>query len=375
MKKSVIAAAVAGCLVGGYALHAEESKAPSSWADTVSLKGDMRYRFENIEQEGKEDRYRNRIRARAGLVAKPDDELEIGIRLSTGTDGDPVSSNQSLDDGFNRKSVYIDLAYLQYSPAAAEGLTLVGGKMENPFAGTDLVWDGDLNPEGVAAKYTLGLEDLDLFANAGSFWVDERSGTTDDAMLLGGQLGAKLSTDAATAMLAAGFFYYDNLKGFPTVVDPVDGFGNAVVETTDEVTGDVTETTYLYGTEIFDLVGQVGLKSKVPVTLYGDYAVNQDADIDDTGYLAGVKVGKTKAPGSVEFDYNYRELEANAVLGAFTDSDFIGGGTDGKGHKVSVGVQLTKLLKGTVTYFMNEIGLDGDSTDYDRLQVDVSAKF
>ena len=89
----------------------------------------------------------------------------------------------------------------------------------------------------------------------------------------------------------------------------------------------------------------------------------------------GLRLGKTKAPGSLEFDYNYRELEANAVLGAWTDSDFIGGGTDGKGHKFALGVQLTKVLKGTVTYFMNEKGLTGDSKDYDRLQVDVAAKF
>ena len=120
---------------------------------------------------------------------------------------------------------------------------------------------------------------------------------------------------------------------------------------------------------------EIGFDVGIPVSVYGSYAVNQDADEDDTAYLGGLRLGKTKAPGSLDFDYNYRELEANSVLGAFSDSDFIGGGTNGKGHKFALGVQLTKVLKGTVTYFMNEKGLTGDSKDYDRLQVDVAAKF
>ena len=45
----------------------------TSWAETVKWKGDFRYRYEEIEEDGKDDRDRNRIRARAALVGcRPD---------------------------------------------------------------------------------------------------------------------------------------------------------------------------------------------------------------------------------------------------------------------------------------------------------------
>ena len=145
MKKLMMALA-AGSVMMTYA-QAQETKAPASWADTLVFKGDLRYRYESIEEEGKVDRTRNRIRARIGAEAKPSDEVTVGLRLSTAQDNDPVSSNQTLGEGFSRKDIFLDLAYLDYHPAAVKGLSLIGGKMENPFARvSDLVWDGDLNP-------------------------------------------------------------------------------------------------------------------------------------------------------------------------------------------------------------------------------------
>jgi hypothetical protein len=115
--------------------------------------GRLPFAHESIEQDGKEDRDRQRIRARAGLEAKPSSDVTVGIRLSTSQEGDPVSSNQTLGEGFSRKDVYLDLGYLDWHPESSKGLSLIGGKMENPFALVgDLVWDGDLNPEGTRAE-------------------------------------------------------------------------------------------------------------------------------------------------------------------------------------------------------------------------------
>ncbi|MFB3103355.1 MAG: hypothetical protein ACE1ZA_00380, partial [Pseudomonadales bacterium] len=64
------------------------------------------------------------------------------------------------------------------------------------------------------------------------------------------------------------------------------------------------------------------------------------------------------------------------VLGIVTDSDFIGGGTDGTGHilRGSYGVSNKISLNGTL--FINERGGDlGIEEDYDRLQLDVSFKY
>ena len=81
----------------------------SSWAEKVQLKGDYRFRYENIDEEDKGTRTRWRVRARPVLVAKPSPEIEAGFGLATGND-DPGSTNKSLGGGGTSKDVRIDLA-------------------------------------------------------------------------------------------------------------------------------------------------------------------------------------------------------------------------------------------------------------------------
>lgn len=386
MKKTILAA-VAGSLVAAQFAAAQSSatagaapaKAASSWADKVTIKGDMRFRFDQIDQEGKDVRDRARIRARLGAYGKVTPELDTGIELSTTEDGDPVSSNQTLGNHLDRENAYFDLAYFDYHPEPIPGTRVVAGKMENPFIKvSDLMWDNDLNPEGVALKIKSEREDsgLALFLNGGSFWIQERK-DADETMLYGGQAGLKVNLDETTYVQAgAGYFLYDNIEGVTVLnSDITKGQGNSVEKITDEVSGEVTEARYLNGYEITEIFAEAGCDVGIPVTVYGNYVVNSDADDEDTGYLAGFRLGKTKDPGSVDFDYNYRSLDKDAVVGAFSDSDSFGGGTDGEGHRVSVGYQIAKNLKGQVTYFMNEIAKSGDGSDYDRLLIDFNAKF
>jgi hypothetical protein len=64
-------------------------------------------------------------------------------------------------------------------------------------------------------------------------------------------------------------------------------------------------------------------------------------------------------------------------VGTFNDSDFCGGGTDGKGHRFSLAYQLAKNTQAGVTYFMDKKANSAGNMDddYDRLQVDVIVKF
>ena len=66
--------------------------------------------------------------------------------------------------------------------------------------------------------------------------------------------------------------------------------------------------------------------------------------------------------------------EADALIGAFTDSDFTGGGTNGQGHKASLAYQLGKDWQFGATYFCNQTPLSC-STDYHRVQLDLNFKF
>lgn len=352
------------------------AEAPKSWTDQVAFKGDLRYRFENISEDGKEDRRRDRVRARLNAEVKLDDLTRAGIGMATGKD-DPISTNQSLGDGLTKKSFMLDLAYFERQ-LVPDQLTLVGGRMKNPFYRTqDLIWDGDLNMDGLALKGTARVGDgLDLLANAGYVWLQERA-TADDSMLYGGQAGARLKVSENASFLVGGSVYqYSNMKGMD-VFDwekKNNSYGNSTVS----VPVNESTTNKVYKTEFTDVEGFSELEvfvRDVPVSLHGSYVVNTEADVNDTGYLVGLSIGKAKNAGDYMIGWNYRDLEKDAVVGAFTDSDSAGGGTDIRGHRVYAAYAIDANWSLAVSYFMNEKKVSTEPTDYSRLFVDVNLKF
>lgn len=359
------------------AVRAAEGKGDKpSWTDKVTLKGDFRYRHEWIDEEGKKTRTRHRIRARVGAEAEANDELKVYFKLSTSEGGDPVSGNQTLGGSESRKDIFIDQAYFDWTPEVAEGVSLKGGKMPMPFiAVSDLIWDGDLNPEGLAVNYTLKGEAIQFMLNGGGFWLEERK-ADDDTMLYGGQAALKFKAEGFHVLGGGSYYAYQNMKDFTVLADAAKSFGNSSTVTATNDAGEVVSRAYACDFANVEGFGEVGFDLTIPVKVYGNYVVNTEADDEDTGFLAGVTLGKAKAPGSFEVGYNYRDLEKDCVVGAFTDSDSFGGGTDGEGHKVQAKYQVTKNWQAAVTYFKNEKGVSsGKGKDYDRLQVDLAAKF
>jgi hypothetical protein len=345
----------------------------ATWAENLSLKGDLRLRHEIIDQEDRDTRNRWRLRARIGMTGTVNEQIDVHVRLASGSD-DPVSTNQSLDDGFSTKDFGLDLAYIDWRPEVLGGASLFGGKMDMPFITVkDLIWDGDLTPEGVAISSQYG-EELTLMLNAAAFWAEERS-SDSDTMLYGLQAaGALDATDAVALTGGATYYLWDNMQGFAPLFDDADGFGNTLVPVSDEE--DAAEV-YAndYGVLEFFLTANIDT-GRLPLKLYGDYIVNTEAETDgDTGFMFGATLGKAKEIHSWALDYNYRDLEADATVGAFTDSDSFGGGTNGEGHKFSGTYQLAKNWQTGVSLFLNKQEPDGADTDYTRAQFDLIAKF
>ena len=362
----------------------EISAVPDSlgWAEKIQFSGDLRLRHETINEEGKETRNRERARFRLGMNAEVNDEVDVGLRLASGS-ADPVSTNQTLGNGFSSKDIWLDLFYVDYHPASVPGLNVIGGKMKNPFyrvGGSQLIWDSDLNPEGLAAKYAIPFGDNDaLHVSGGAFVVGERK-TDADSSLWGTQGYLKHTFEDKSYLLGGlGVYCYGNLKGYPTVFDEQDGFGNTTIELTpdDPATTCCNEEVlgYAGNYRVTELFGEYGFRAGgMPVAVFGDFVKNNVAPTSqDSGWLAGLKLNKAKKAGSWELSYDYRDLEADAVLGVFSDSDFIGGGTGGKGHKFGAKYQIADNLQGALTYFLSEI--DADDKDYDRFQADLIFKF
>jgi len=386
--KKILMILIAGALLAGFSAQAEVSeeefnelktqyadlaekvdgKSDASWADRIGISGDFRYRYENIDEEGEDERNRSRIRARTAIKAALPNDIEVGFGLATGGE-DPVSANQTLGGGGSSKGINLDLAYASWTGLSNSVLT--AGKFKNPLVrpgGNGLLWDGDWRPEGLTAGWDNG----SFFGTALGTWLDgDSKGGSEFAWGVQGGFKADLSGTSVTV----GASYFDiGAEGEETVFgDPDDFFGNSGT-CTDPVTP--AGCTYDFNYEEVEVFAEVATKiAGQSVKLFADYVQNQDADDNDTGWAAGVKVGKAKDTGKWEAGYLYQDLEADAVFGLLTDSDFGGGGTDSKGHRMYLGYGLNKMAALKATYFINEVDVSTNKHDYDRLMLDIQFKF
>ena len=361
---------LAGLLVSAPIVNAQEEHG-------IALSGDLRLRQEFIDKDdGSANRQRQRLRLRLNADADVNENVKAGVRLASGGT-EPTSTNQSFDDAFSSKPLQLDKAYLNWQLTKA--LELIGGKMGKPWINvSELVWDVDLNPEGFAAKAKTQAETISLEANAGYFWLDEISSTEEDRMLYTGQIALGVTLNDSTRLLLGGSAYIcDNMKGLPLLVDADGGFGNDVVDVTRGAGVDAeTHKAYAEDFEIFELFGKISSTAgEVPVSLLGQLVSNDAASRGDAGFLIGATLGKAKEPGSFEVEYNYRDLEENAALGAFSSSDFAGGGTDAEGHVIKGKLALAKAWTAGAALYLNRIDPNGKDIDYSRVQIDLIAKF
>ena len=353
-----------------------------AWLEQLKIYGDFRYRYECRDREWKSDPKddRHRIRARVGIQFRINEEMLFDFRIASGEflenddgdligSGDYVSGNVTLGEYWASKNAWIDRAYLAWTPKWADGVTLLFGKTYNPFylAGkSDLIWDHDLNPEGIGIQYVTAWDKADeLFLNAFAGTVQE-NGSHADKRMLGAQAGlVHTFDDSSRGTFGISYFDYTHVKGEEAILD--DAFaGNSN-----------NGTVYLYDYNLFEIFGEYAWKvGDMPVGLFGDYVVNTASGVsEDTGWLVGFGLNKLRKPGDWSFAYNYRDLEADAVFGAFTDSDFADGGTNARGHKFSLNYALAENTAFGVTYFCDEKLSEEPKEDYERIQLDLSVKF
>ncbi len=345
-----------------FAFGADPALAQDNWTDRIKFKGDIRLRHETIDEDGEEDRSRMRFRTRIGLSAVVTDDVKVVVQLATGGNN-PVSTNQSFDGGFSRKDVGVDLAYVDWK--INDNLKFYGGKMKNPLykAGSvPLVWDSDLNPEGLALTFSSG----GFFGTAAGFSAEER-GSADDSLLYVVQAGYKFAIGEGASLTAgAGYFAYTDTVGNEPFYD-----GNARGNTVD-ANGD-----YVYEYKDTEVFAQFDTTlGDWPFRVYAHFVQNNEVSEQDTGYAFGAKVGSAKADGDMEFSWTYMDVEADSVIGTFSDSDFGGGGTDSDGHMLKAKYAVNKKISLGGTLFINEVDrFQGTEHDYSRLQLDVEFKF
>lgn len=354
-----------------------------------------------------EDRDRLRARVRLGLDARITDSLLAGFRLSTGNTRDPVSTNQTLGNTGNRYDTVLDQAFLKYeAPGATPWLTALGGRFENPWLSTDLVWDADLGFEGAAATLRhdfagAGRPSRTLFLTAGGFPLQEEELSSKDKWLFGGQVGFDIAF-ADQSRLKAGLAYYSfsNVVGRRNALDGVEydftapdylQKGNTLYD----IRNDADPQSQLFALaadyNLANLTVQYDLALFAPyhVILTGDFVRNVGFDKDEVAarigqpieakingyqFMASVGWPEVTAAGRWRVFGGYKHLERDAVLDAFTDSDFHLGGTDAKGWLLGGDYGLARNTWLTMRYLSAD-EIDGPPLGIDVLQLDLNTRF
>jgi hypothetical protein len=358
-----------------------------------------------------EDRNRLVGRVRAGLTADLGNAFAVDVRLASGNQRSPVSTNQTLGDYGGRWDVAVDKAAVLWNPIndmRDREFDLRVGRFNNPFVSiNELVWDNDLTFEGISATYAMDLfgnrpdrMERGLFLTVGAFPLQEVELSTDDKWLYGGQLGTEFTFGEDTRLrFAGGYFYFDNVTGvrntfestlFDYTAPPFLQKGNTVFDIRNDNDN---------GTDLFALAGKYELANAslwldmgfgdMHVTIGGEYVKNLGFDSQDVfdrtgrwvpertdGYEFAVTVGRpnVSALWSWRAFMSYRYLQTDAVLDAFTDSDFHLGGTDAKGYQLGFDLGLSRGAWLRLRYLTaNEI--DAPPLGIDVWQLDLNGSF
>lgn len=328
------------------------------WLVNTKLSGDFRYRHEGIDREGGSATYRNRIRYRLAVETKVNEKVGVGARFASGL-GDPRSTNQDLEDGFAAKSINLDRAYLELTPC--EHWWLTAGKFGNPFVSTDLQWDTDVNFEGGAARYKKD-GDIQFAFTGGGLWLEPYKSKHGSGIIVGqvsasGKNGSKGSWQAA-----AGMYSYVNRN---MLVD-FGGFGNTVLE----------DERFRTDFEILDVILSATMPvGKSKLTVLANPVLNTATSSDNLGWMAMAKLKGKCCGRNSSLSYDYRVLEADAVFGAFTDSDAAGGRTNQRGHRIMGDIELIDGFTAGASAYFNTLSASGEGGWYQRWMVDGVVKF
>jgi len=399
-----------------------QAAAAPEWTKRIRFGGDIRLRYEGdffsssngeflnpasptqiLNSQVEQDRFR--VRARLGATAELADNVEAGLRLTTGdttSSSNPVSSNVTLGNYFNKYPVTFDLAYLKLTPTP--GLTLEGGRISSPWFFTDLVWWRDLTFDGFAGLYTMKLNDtFSPFFTGGVFPLQfvGSSLSTESKYLFAGQTGIEVKPrQDLSGKFGAAFYDYVNTRGIannPAFPDQYD-YTAPAFEQKGNTIFDIqpSGTTPLFALAAnyreLDLTGilDIAFWNPIHVLLTADYVTNLGFDQASVelltgnpevpkqinGYLAGLTVGYPDIKNRWEWRVwgYYKYLEADAVLDAFTDPDFHLGGTNAKGWVVGGDLGVGKNLWTSLKYVStNEI--KGPLFSVDSLFVDLNYRF
>jgi len=379
------------------------------WVNSFKLNGDVRLRYDGIyvDDPAFVDRNRLRYRLRFGATAVMNDNFEVGFRMMSGEGtsiagiSDPISGNTTFDNNGAKKGIFIDLVYGKWSPINTPdwSLTLTAGKMENPFVFSEIVFDPDYTPEGLAQQLAYAFNDKHaLKLNLAQLTLDELSGSSQDPYMVGAQLRfdsmwtPRIQTSFGVSALAI-----TGAESLTSANVPDQNRGNTRINTgttaspvftlVEDYNPLVVDAAFTYMLESFPYYS-----GAFPIRVGGEYVNNPGADQKNEAYSVGVTFGKSGKKGTWDLTYKWKNLEADYWFEEVVDSDHgafygtapVGGragygpGTNIRGHYIKAAYSPYDAVTVGLTYYLFRLidespaGLDKQTS---RVQIDAVWKF
>ena len=415
-----------------------QSTSVPDWTQRIKWGGDVRYRTQgdwaknNTAGSGnngiENQRLRQRVRGRFFMEGKVNDFTYSGVRFAGGGDSrnstnDTLGSTTSLtganENYFRKAPVMFDQYWIRFEAPSEivrdygqyfSDLKFWAGRMPIPYSYSELVWDPDINPGGMAVQYAspdikLGVvPNMNIYGNLGMFWLDENQSSNTDPLLFGYQVGVKTEPFGpldSTLDASVAWYDFENMQN----KTPNGAGTNSRWQVGELGTQTPAGSTLLgatrYEYNVFDLLvtldnNKIG-NMELPHGFYTDFIYNPAAPQDgNKGALLGAYLGKKKikVPGDWKVRCEWRYTERDAIPDFMPDSDFYGfgtfvagarqntngvpveGGTNTKGINMALEYQ---LLKNTVLnleyYWMKPIKSWDKMTPWNEAQLDVVTKF
>lgn len=288
------------------------------------MSGDVRLRHESsFGLDSQPSRHRERVRFRVGGTYQVSDQVTAGVRLSTGQRTDANSPHVTLGEVFHRMEASFDRLYLSYKPKGVPGLTATAGKFQHPFFVNpvygELVWDADVQPEGVVFNYTKAgkgaIERMDF--TVGEYLLLEQAVQDSRSFVAQAALHAKMGKKWKPS-LALGYYRYGDLTPAGAGAILAENSGNATVGA-----GPTLDFASRFNI-LNSILAMRYDKGKKPLVFSAEYIKNLKAGIpQDTGYALGAALGSARKRGDWRYYYQWQNIGQDAVLSVVSQDDFL----------------------------------------------------
>jgi len=355
--------------------HQEETQAPetASGSNTVS-----------------NERRRERFRFRLNGDVQLQKGWATGFALETSQSSD--SGNQTFQQANSDYDIYLSRAYVSWRPNLQ--WFFASGKQKNPFHTTDLIWDSDINPQGLHEAHTMTIGDRDtLEFRAMQIIMDDRNESVfgpdgTDAWLFAQQAVYTKAFDnelLKSVVLAPGFMDYND-SAFSSSSPPVNETpfaGSTRGLSLATFAGEVNFANIRGAGTALSFYWDSAYNFEAEHRVHRVYGLDPSVDKDALAWLVGVgySYGSGRTQGDYSIRLDYRHVGLGSVDVNLNDSDWAFGRLNQKGWKFTSSYNLADFASVALSYFYTEDIQDGltyvlanlDHTNL--LQLDLIVKF